>query len=645
MKVLSIDIETYSTVKLTQSGVYRYVEDSKFEILLFAYAIDDEPVQIIDLSNGEDIPFEVKSALFSVNVIKSAYNANFERTCLSKYLNINMPPDQWRCTAVQALMLGLPGNLDGVGKVLIPDVQKDTAGKNLIRYFSVPCKPTKTNGNRERNLPHHDKEKWERFKAYCIKDVEVERAIRRKLDRYKIPDFEQKLWQLDQLINDRGIHLDTDLVAHAIACNNRYQKKLFEEARRLTRLENPNSISQLKNWLEENGIEVKSLSKDEIPELIRNANNQNVKRVLNMRMEMSKTSIKKYQAMERTLCKDGRVRGLLQFYGANRTGRWAGRLVQVQNLPRNNLGDLDIARALLKIGQYETLEFLFDNLPDVLSQLVRTAFIPSKGSTFLVSDFSAIEARVIAWLAGERWRLDVFKSHGKIYEASAAQMFNVPVDSITKSNPLRQKGKIAELALGYQGGKGALIQMGALQMGLSEEELPELVNTWRKANPNIIRLWYEIEKAAIEAVREKRAVYMQHNLVLFYESGFLFIQLPSGRKLAYAIPKLQRNERFNKDELSYEGIESGKWSKITTYGGKLTENIVQAIARDCLAESLIRLDDRGYNIVMHVHDEVVLDVKDGSLHEVEQIMSEPIPWAKGLPLKAEGFETEYYRKD
>jgi DNA polymerase bacteriophage-type len=645
MDLMSVDIETYSSVDLAKSGVYRYVQDQQFEILLFAYAINDGPVKIIDLANGEPFPSEVKSALLSNKIIKLAYNANFERTCLSMYFNCDMPPDQWRCTAVQALMLGLPGNLDGVGKVLNLDIQKDTTGKNLIRYFSVPCKPTKTNGNRVRNLPHHERGKWDSFKAYCVKDVEVERAIRKKLERYKIPEFEQKLWQLDQHINDRGIHLDTDLVTNAIACNYRYQKQLFEEARQLTGLENPNSIVQLKKWLEENGLEVKSLSKDEIPELIRNANNQNVKRVLEMRMEMSKTSIKKYQAMERTLCKDGRVRGLLQFYGANRTGRWAGRLVQVQNLPRNNLGDLDIARTLLKIGQFETLEFLFENVPEVLSQLVRTAFVPSRGSRFLVSDFSSIEARVIAWLAGEKWRLDVFKSHGKIYEASAAQMFNVPAESITKSNPLRQKGKIAELALGYQGGKGALIQMGALQMGLNEEELPELVNTWRKANPNIVRFWYDIEKAAIKAVHEKRVIYMQHNLVLFYESGFLFIQLPSGRKLAYVKPKLQRNERFNKDELSYEGTESGKWSKITTYGGKLTENVVQAIARDCLAESLIRLDDRGYNIVMHVHDEVVLDVKDGSLHKVEKIMGEPITWAKGLPLKAEGFETEYYRKD
>lgn len=643
---MSIDIETFSSVNLAQSGVYRYVEDSKFEILLFAYAIDDEPIQIIDLANGEDIPFEVKSALLSVNVIKSAYNANFERTCLSKYFNVYMPPDQWHCTAVQALMLGLPGKLDGVGKVLNLDLQKDTAGKNLIRYFSVPCKPKKTNGNRERNLPHHDREKWERFKAYCIKDVEVERAIRRKLDRYKIPDFEQKLWQLDQLMNDRGIHLDTDLVTHAIVCNNRYQKQLFEEARQLTSLENPNSITQLKKWLEENDLKVKSLNKDELPDLMKQAaDNLTVKRVLEIRMEMSKTSIKKYEAMARTRCQDNRVRGLLQFYGANRTGRWAGRLVQIQNLPRNNLADLDIARSLLKSGHYEMLEILFENVPDILSQLLRTAFIPSKESTFLVSDFSAIEARVIAWLAGEKWRLDVFKSHGKIYEASAAQMFNVPVESIDKSNPLRQKGKISELALGYQGGKGALIQMGALQMGLDEVELPELVNTWRKANPNIVRFWYDIEKAAIKAVCDKRAIYMPHNLVLFYESGFLFIQLPSGRRLAYVKPKLQRNERFNKDELTYEGVESGKWTSISTYGGKLTENIVQAIARDCLAESLIRLDERGYNIVMHVHDEVVLDVKKGALHEVEQIMGEPIPWAMGLPLNAEGFETEYYRKD
>ena len=647
MRLMSIDIETYSSVNLRNSGVYRYVEDSQFEIILIAYAFDDEPVRIIDLANGEQIPLEVADALVSNDIIKTAFNANFERICLAKYFNRKMQPKQWRCSSVQALSLSLPGTLAEVGKVLKLGTQKDTKGKNLIRYFSVPCKPTKTNGRRTRNLPHHDLKKWEDFKAYCIQDVEVERSIRKKLERFMLPDVEQKLWELDQRINDRGIELDVELLARAIDCNEKYQYQLKEEASLLTGLENPNSIVQLKKWLNQEGVAVASLSKDEIPKLINQTYIDTVKRVLEIRMEMSKTSIKKYQAMNRTKCQDGRVRGLLQFYGANRTGRWAGRLVQVQNLPRNSLVDLETARNLLKARQFEMLGLLYDNVPDVLSQLVRTAFIPSNGAKLIVSDFSAIEARVIAWLAGEQWRIDVFNSHGKIYEASAAQMFCVPIESITKTHPLRQKGKIAELALGYQGGKGALLQMGAAQMRLEEEELPELVKTWRKANPKIVKFWYDAENAAIRAVREKRTIQMQRGVSVFYEAGYLFIQLPSGRKLAYFNPRLKRNEQFNKEELTYEGTESGKWTVISTYGGKLVENIVQAVARDCLAEALMRLDNEGFDIVMHVHDEVVIDapIGSGSLEKVNKIMGEKIPWAPGLPLDAEGFETYYYKKD
>ncbi|MDF2902398.1 MAG: polL [Bacillus sp. (in: firmicutes)] len=662
MRTLSIDIETYSSVDLIKSGVYAYAEAPDFEILLFAYAWDDEPVQIVDLYKDE-LPKEVFQALYDPNVIKTAFNANFERTCIARQIYINesviginevepedftLPAEQWRCTAVHALTLGLPGNLAGVANSLNLDVQKDAAGKNLIKYFSVPCKPTKVNGGRTRNFPEHDVEKWEQFKAYCIQDVEVERAIKKKIMKFEPSKFEQKLWALDQRINDRGVQLDPELVQHAIACDNQYQEKLLLEASRLTGLENPNSVAQLKAWLEEQGLEdVDSLTKESIPILISKANSEIVKRVLRLRQEMAKTSVKKYQAMERALCKDERVRGLLQFYGANRTGRWAGRLVQVQNLPQNKLIDLDVARQLLKSGEYEMLEMLFEKVPFVLSQLIRTAFIPSPGHRLIVSDFSAIEARVIAWFAGEKWRIDVFNTHGKIYEASAAQMFNVPVESITKGDPLRQKGKVAELALGYQGGPGALIQMGALDMGLEEEELPGLVRAWRNANPSIVQFWWDVEKAAVKAVREKTSVQLQHGLTFFYESGVLFVQLPSGRRLAYARPKLSSDNKFGKQSLSYEGSENNKWGRLHTYGGKLVENIVQATARDCLAESLVRLDEAGYQTIMHVHDEAVMDVPNdkGSLEEIEKIMGQSISWAKGLPLCADGYETAYYKKD
>ena len=648
MRILSIDIETFSSVDLTKCGVYKYTESEDFEILLFAYAFDDEDIKIIDLAQGEKLPKEVIEAIYSTNVIKSAFNAQFERVCLSRYFSMELPIEQWRCSMVHSLTLGLPGSLENVAKCLNLKTQKMDEGKNLIRYFSIPCKPNKSNDGRTRNLPSHDKEKWELFKEYCKRDVEVEREIRRKIENFDMTDNELKLWHLDQKINDYGVNVDRELVKNAIKCDEEYQRELMKEALHLTKLENPNSPTQLKNWLESRGLEVSSLSKANVEELLDKTKDSTVRRVLELRQEMSKTSVKKYDAMERAMCKDFKIRGLLQFYGAL-TGRWAGRLVQVHNLPRNNMEDLDLARQLLLNGDYETLEILFDSISDVLSQLIRTAFIPSFNSRFIIADFSAIEARVIAWLAGEKWRMDVFNSHGKIYEASASQMFKVPLEKIHKGSPLRQKGKIAELALGYGGSKGALISMGALNMGLTEDELPELVAAWRKSNPNIVKLWWYIENAAISAVKEMETVNMQYGLKFSYRSGILFITLPSGRSLAYIRPRIEIDERFGKDKLTYEGIEPNtrKWGRVDTYGGKLTENIIQAIARDCLAESMLSLDDRGYKIAFHVHDEVVLDVPNnfGSLEEVEDIMGMDISWAPGLPLRAEAFESNYYKKE
>ncbi|KHF41473.1 DNA polymerase [Halalkalibacter okhensis] len=649
METLSIDIETYSSVSLVKHGVYHYCESEDFEILLLAYAVDDEEVQIIDLASGEKVPNDILAAITDPMVTKTAYNANFERTCLSKYFNAAMPPEQWRCSSVHALMLGLPGHLDGVAKCLKLNEQKMKEGKALIRYFSIPCKATKVNGGRTRNLPEHDVEKWTSFKEYCKQDVEVERQIRKKLEAFPIPPAEQKLWELDQNINDQGVQVDVELVIHAIQADITLQENLFNEAVGLTGLDNPNSPAQLKSWLLKQGVEVGSLAKKNVEALMGEVEHSDVRRLLELRQAMSKTSVKKYEVMERSMCPDQRIRGLLQFYGANRTGRWAGRLVQIHNLPRNSMTDLDIARDLLKSGNYEVLEILFDSVSDVLSQLIRTAFIPSKGHRFIVADFSAIEARVIAWLAGERWRMEVFQSHGKIYEASAAQMFRVPIETIDKGSPLRQKGKIAELALGYGGSKGALTQMGALEMGLTEVELPELVSAWREANPKIVKLWWNVEAAAIKAVKEKAVVKMQYGLTFHYRKGILFITLPSGRSLAYVRPRMGVDERFGKEQLTYEGTEQGskQWGRIPTYGGKLTENIIQAIARDCLAEAMVKLNDAGYRINFHVHDEVILDVPvgTGSKEEVEKVMGQPIKWAPGLPLGADSFETDYYMKD
>ncbi|GAA0741626.1 DNA polymerase [Clostridium oceanicum] len=676
MKILAIDIETYSSKDITKCGVYAYTEAEDFDILLFAYAYDKESVEIIDLASGEKLPQNIIDDLTNEEVIKTAFNANFERTCLSKYLDRKMEPNQWRCTAVHALELGLPGSLDKVSKSLNLKEEKMGEGKSLIRYFCMPSKPTKANGFKYRNIPIFNvkneseaienttedskasksrssiiEEKWNTFKAYCKRDVEVERAIRNKLNNFKVHKREWKLWNLDQKINDYGVRVDKALVYNAIKCDSTYREKRLEEAKNLTGLQNPNSPEQLKEWLESNGVKVESLTKESVKELLEKVEDERIKRVLHLRLSLSKTSVKKYEAMKKAMGKDERVRGLMKFYGANRTGRWSGKLVQTQNLPRNNIDNLDEGREILKAGDFEMLELLFENVPEVLSQIIRTAFIPSHNSRFIVSDFSAIEARVIAWLAGETWVLDAFKSHGKIYEMTASKMFRVPLYKIEKGNPeysLRQKGKIATLACGYQGSVGALKAMGALKMGLYEDELLSIVTSWRKSNPKIVNLWRKVEKAAIKSVEEDKKVKIQQNIEFSYTGGILFVKLPSGRKLSYVRPRIELDYRFNTKKLTYEGVKqvNKKWGRLETYGGKLTENIVQAIARDCLGEAMLRLDKRGYKIVFHVHDEIILDCPKGfgSLDEVNKIMAEPIDWAKGLPLKADGFEGKYYRK-
>jgi DNA polymerase len=641
---LSIDIETYSDVDLVKSGVYAYVDSPNFTILLFAYAFDDEETKIVDLACREQLPQNVLDALNDECVMKTAFNAMFERICLSRYLGINFLPVSWQCTAVQAAMLALPLSLEGVGEVLNIKRKKLKEGTDLIRYFSIPCKPTQANGGKRRNLPEHAPEKWEIFKNYCIRDVDAEREIRYKLRNFHVPDSEMELYRLDQEINDRGILVDLDLVARAVDCDLQYSNAATARAYELTGLNNPNSVTQIKKWLSGHGFEVDSLDKKSVKSLLSEADGE-VLEVLKLRLLMAKTSIKKYEAIKRSVCSDGRVHGLLQFYGANRTGRWAGRLVQVQNLPQNHLPDLELARNLIKYSHYEDVELLFDSTPGVLSELIRTAFIPKPGTRFIVADFSAIEARVLAWLSKEKWRLDVFSSHGKIYEASASAMFGVPIEEISKGSPLRQKGKIAELALGYGGSVGALTSMGALDMGLTEEELPILVNQWRRANPHITKFWWGVDAAAMEAVREKKETIVG-NITFSYNSGILFITLPSGRRLSYVKPKLDMN-KFGREGLTYEGIgESKKWLRIETYGPKLVENIVQATSRDLLALAMLRLRDRGFEIVMHVHDEVVLEVPKGhsNIDEICGIMAEAPSWAADLPLNADGYECDFYKK-
>ena len=645
MPILGCDIETYSEIDLPKCGVYAYAEHPSFEILLFAYAFDDEETRVVDLKCGERLPPRVLDALSDPAITKAAFNAAFERTCISRYLGKRLDAAQWQCTAVQSAMLALPLSLEGVGEVLGIERKKLKEGGDLVRYFSLPCKPTKANGQRTRNLPEHAPEKWQRFKEYCVRDVDAEREIRAKLRSYPIPAKEQELYRLDQEINDRGIRVDPVLVAHAIECDGQYREKTTKRACELTGLANPNSPAQLKEWLEGQGTQVDTLDKKAVRALLPDAEGD-VLEVLKLRLLMAKTSVKKYEAIRRSVCADGRVHGLLQFYGANRTGRWAGRLVQIQNLPQNHIPDLVLARDLVKAGRYADIEALYESTPNVLSELIRTAFVPRPGCRFIVADFSAIEARVIAWLSGEQWRLEVFAQGGDIYCASASQMFHVPVEKHGQNAHLRQKGKIAELALGYGGAVGALTAMGALEMGLLEEELPSLVRQWREANPHIIRLWAQVENAAMMAVKEKTRVRLGR-LAFQYQSGMLFIALHSGRKLCYVKPRIQTN-RFGGDGLTYEGVgESKKWTRIETFGGKLTENIVQATARDLLAEAMLRLRDAGLEIVMHVHDEAVLEVPIGhsGVDEVCALMAEAPAWADGLPLRADGYECEFYKKD
>lgn len=643
-RVLGIDLESFSDVDLIKCGVYAYADSPAFDILLFAYSFDGGKTQIIDLAQGEKLPAEVEDAIFDASVTKTAYNANFERTCLSKYFGRYLPPESWHCSAVQAAMLALPRSLEDVGRVLGLDEQKMKEGKELIRYFCVPCKPTKANGGRTRNLPCHAPEKWELFKTYCKRDVDVEKSIRRKLHNFPIPESEMELYRLDQRINDRGVLVDMGLVEQAIACERLHKEVVTKRAYELTGLENPNSVAQLKGWLGDKGMEAESLSKKAVADMIAETDGE-VEELLKLRLLMAKTSVKKYEAMERSVCSDGRVHGLLQFYGANRTGRFAGRLVQIQNLPQNHIPDLELARDLVKQGRFEDVELLYDSTPNVLSELIRTAFIPKPGCRFVVADFSAIEARVLAWLSGEQWRLDVFTSHGKIYEASASAMFHVPVEEITKTSPLRQKGKISELALGYGGSIGALISMGALDMGLVEDELSPLVAAWRKANPHITQFWWDVDAAAIKAVTEKQKTKVG-KLIFEYKSGILFITLPSGRKLSYVKPRMAVN-KFGRDGLTYEGIsENKKWSRIETYGPKLVENIVQGTARDLLAEAMLSVEEMGYPIVMHCHDEIIAEVPEGtgSVDEMCEIMAVQPKWAEGLPLRADGYECSFYQK-
>ena len=660
MHHLSIDLETFSSVPIAKAGAQKYIESHDFEILLFAYSVDGSDVSCIDFLQGEILPNWLIDALTSPDYIKHAYNAAFEWGCLSRYLGRQLPPEQWRCTMFHGLYAGYTAGLDATGRALgLPeDKRKLNTGKALIRYFCVPCAPTKANGGRIRNMPHHAPERWQLFKEYCRQDVVTEMEIEKRLSSIIIPDFVQKEWERDLIINSRGVAVDMDLVEGALDIDKTVHDRLVAEAMELSGLNNPNSVAQLSLWLEsQTGENISDLRKDTVAKMLAEKDNSpKVKRMLEIRQELGKTSTKKYDAIEAAVCKDGRVRGLLQFYGANRTGRWAGRLVQVQNLPRTYTNPLELARELVKNRNIEALRFIYGSIPDTLSQLIRTAFIAAPGNVLIDADFSAIEARVISWLAGEEWRLEVFRTHGKIYEASASQMFGVPIELIKKGNPeysLRQKGKVAELALGYQGGTGALIAMGALDMGIAEEDLSDIVSRWRESNKRIRDLWYKMEAAAVQVISQGGAVGV-NGLVISHElncdTGFdaLTILLPSGRKLFYVSPQIGENQ-WGKPSLSYMGMNqtSKKWQRIETYGGKLVENSVQAIARDCLAQAIENLETAGIPVVFHIHDEVVIDCTPdtASLDDVIQIMSKPIPWASGLPLGADGWVGTFFKKD
>jgi len=648
-RVLSIDLETYSDVDLPNCGVYRYVEGD-FHILLFAYAFDDEETKCVDMACGEQLPAEVVDAIHNENIIKSAWNAQFERICLSKYFGTQLDPDSWQCTMVWAASLSLPLKLATAAQALKTAQQKDAVGERLIRYFSIPCKPTKANGGRTRNLPEHAPNDWRLFKSYCIQDVETERDIRRRLEKFPLMPQEWDFYHMDQRINDRGIMIDRELVQQAIICNMAMSEEMTKRAYALTGLENPNSVSQLKSWLEDRGIEVDSLGKKNVASLITDLDKHSADGealdMMKLRLQMAKSSVKKYQAAERYICEDGRAHGLFQFSGANRTQRWAGRGIQLQNLPQNHISTLDEARELVKMGCFDMIEVLYGNTPDILSQLIRTMLIPKAGCEFIVADFSAIEARVLAWLAGEQWRLDAFKAGQDIYCASASQMSGVPVVKHGINGELRQKGKVAELACGYGGGSGALISMGALDMGLKEDELPDIISSWRDANPEIVKFWYAVEKAAIETVKDHndRSV---GRIGFQFSANTLWIVLPSGRRLAYIKPRLQPN-RFGRMALTFEGLgANNKWVRGETYSGKLTENITQATARDLLAEAMRRMELAGLEIVGHVHDEVILEVQKNSItvDEVCGIMNQNPKWADGLPLSSAGYTGAWYYKD
>lgn len=646
MKTLSIDLETYSSADIGKTGVYRYSESPDFEILLFGYSIDGAPVQLVDLTCGERVPEEVRDALSDPSVTKWAFNASFERICLSRWLGLPsgtyLEPDQWRCSMIWSAYLGLPLSLAGVGAVLKLDKQKLDTGKDLIRYFCKPCRPTKKNGGRTRNLPRHDPGKWEQFKSYNLRDVETEMEIQKKLARFPVPEFVWDEYHLDQEINDRGIRVDMQMVENAIDVDGWSRFDLKTQLQDLTALENPNSVAQMKAWLTQHGMEIESLGKKEVAAMLKDAP-PDMREALVLRQQLAKSSVKKYQAMQNCVCADGRAHGMFMFYGANRTGRFAGRLVQLQNLPQNHMDDLEQARALVRRADYDSLQLLYDSVPDVLSELIRTAFIPYEGGKFIVADFSAIEARIIAWMADEKWRLEVFKNGGDIYCASASQMFGVPVEKHGINGHLRQKGKIAELALGYGGSVGALKAMGALEMGIPEEELKPLVDAWRDANPNITELWWDVDRAVKEAV-DLRTSSETHGIQFVYESGFLFICLPSGRRLAYVKPRIGEN-RFGGESVTYEGVGgTKKWERLESYGPKFVENIVQALSRDILCYAMKTL--RCCNIVAHVHDEIIIEADPKvSLEAICEQMGRTPPWAKGLILRADGYETPFYKKD
>ena len=662
MKTISIDVESYSGNDLGKCGVYKYVQHPDFDILLFGYAVDDGAVCVVDLASGETLPEEVLTALSDETVTKWAFNSNFERVCLSEWLRRNHPeyfssysvpgdtvgdyldPRGWKCSMVWSAYMGLPLSLAGAGAVLGLEEQKLKEGKDLIRYFCVPCKATKANGGRSRNLPEHDREKWERFKSYNQRDVEAEMSIQEKLRNFPVPDFVWEEFWLDQEINDRGILLDIDMVENAIRLDGISKDKLSDSMKKITGLENPNSVAQMKQWLSSRGVETETLGKKEAAKMIADKDmDEEVTEALKLRLQLAKSSVKKYQAMRNAVCRDGRARGMFQFYGANRSGRWAGRIIQLQNLPQNHMEDLEQARGLVKNGDYEALAMLYDSVPNVLSELIRTAFVAAGGNKFCVADFSSIEARVLSWLAGERWRMDVFVKNGDIYCASASAMFGVPVEKHGRNAELRQKGKIAELALGYGGSVGALKSMGALEMGIKEEELQPLVDSWRTANPNIVRFWWDVDRAVKKAVKQREPSVLR-GIRFECRSGMLFITLPSGRRLAYVKPRIGEN-RFGGESVTYEGVGgTKKWERIESYGPKFVENIVQAISRDILCYAMRTLSH--CRICAHVHDELIIECrKDASLEAICEQMRRTPPWAEGLVLRADGYETQFYKKD